>query len=202
MQLSGVERLFQKVQNIYRLHEAVDHITADVARSGVRLSFDAALIRRLHAIAMEKLLDQPGAYRNGPVYLTNCPHVPPSWIDVDPHVEALCRYVNEKWDEKDLVHLAAFVLWRLNWIHPFPNGNGRTSRAVAYLVLSAKFGGVLPASKNSIIEQIVNNRPAYYAALRGCDTIYDQTKSLDACVLPLEQLLHKMLIEQLKASLA
>jgi hypothetical protein len=28
--------------------------------------------------------------------------------------------------------LAAYGLWRLNWIHPFVEGNGRTARAVCY----------------------------------------------------------------------
>lgn len=37
---------------------------------------------------------------------------------------------NRYWDQSDAVTLAAFALWRLNWIHPFVNGNGRTATAV------------------------------------------------------------------------
>jgi Fic family protein len=30
---------------------------------------------------------------------------------------------------------AAYALCRLNWIHPFAGGNGRTARAFSYLII-------------------------------------------------------------------
>lgn len=36
---------------------------------------------------------------------------------------------------KSALERAAFVLWRLNAIHPFNGGNGRVARALAYLVM-------------------------------------------------------------------
>jgi Fic family protein len=51
--------------------------------------------------------------------------------------------VNLWWQSADPVALATFVLWRLNNIHPFINGNGRTARAATYFVLCVKAGGWL-----------------------------------------------------------
>ncbi|MFX9016038.1 Fic family protein, partial [Acinetobacter baumannii] len=33
------------------------------------------------------------------------------------------------WRTGDALDATAFALWRINWIHPFKNGNGRTARA-------------------------------------------------------------------------
>lgn len=64
-----------------------------------------------------------------------------------PHlVEELCDYVNNNWEQASAIHLASYVMWRLNWIHPFTDGNGRTSRILPYVVLSAKINGVLPGT--------------------------------------------------------
>src|ERR1700691_2453032 len=54
------------------------------------------------------------------------------------------RPVNEHWEESNAIHLAAYILWKLNWIHPFADGNGRTARAVSYAVLCIKLDGLLP----------------------------------------------------------
>jgi Fic family protein len=51
-------------------------------------------------------------------------------------VQSLCEYINDNW--QSTVHLAAYVLWKMNWIHPFADGNGRTARAVSYVVLSIR----------------------------------------------------------------
>ena len=48
--------------------------------------------------------------------------------------------INLYWESGDTVRLSAEVLWRLNFIHPFINGNGRTARAACYFVLCVKCG--------------------------------------------------------------
>ena len=49
--------------------------------------------------------------------------------------------VNRAWEKADELTLGAYVLWRLNHIHPFINGNGRTARAASYFVICLKLGG-------------------------------------------------------------
>ena len=192
------DRLFLKQANLYRLQSFVDQYIIG-GHVGPRFRMTEELILHMHGIAMNGLIAAAGDYRKGPVTLTNCPHVPPSYLEVPMHMKAMVEYVNDNWTKRDLIHLSAFVMWRLNWIHPFQNGNGRTSRAAAYLTLCAHHGNLLPP-KNSIIAQIVKDRTPYYQALRAVDLDYDRTKDPGVCCGVLEQLTGYMLKEQLKAN--
>ena len=64
--------------------------------------------------------------------------------------------------------LPAYALWRLNWIHPFIEGNGRTARAACYLLICLRQGSLLPG-KRIVPERIRENREPYYEALRVAD---------------------------------
>jgi Fic family protein len=56
----------------------------------------------------------------------------------------------------------------MNWIHPFTDGNGRTARAVAYLVLCVRLGYRLPGTR-TIPELIAADKDPYYSALEAAD---------------------------------
>ena len=58
-------------------------------------------------------------------------------------------------------------MWR-HWIHPFVNGNGRTSRAISYLVFSIKLGHVMPGYP-TIPDLIARDKQPYYRALEAAD---------------------------------
>ncbi len=104
----------------------------------------------------------------------------------------MCEYINDNWS-KSAVHLAAYVLWKMNWIHPFADGNGRTARAVSYVVLSVKLDSLLPGTP-TIPEQIASNKNPYYKALEEADKAWTEGK-ID--VSALEGLLGDMLAQQL-----
>jgi Fic family protein len=70
--------------------------------------------------------------------------------------------------EWDPIETAAVLLWKLNWIHPFAGGNGRTSRAVALLALSVRLG-FLPPGQPTMAEYLDANRARYLEALRDAD---------------------------------
>src|SRR6185312_15970138 len=89
----------------------------------------------LNRIALEGLSAYAGNFRPGPVAIQGSKHQPVGAHLVPERLEELCDYVNSNLQSKSAVHLAAYVLWRLNWIHPFADGNGRTARAAAYLVM-------------------------------------------------------------------
>ena len=63
---------------------------------------------------------------------------------------------------------AAFAIWRTNWIHPFPGGNGRTARALGYLVLCMDLGSV-PGGQPQFPTLIYDAAGAYTRALRAAD---------------------------------
>ena len=64
--------------------------------------------------------------------------------------------------------LPAYALWRMNWIHPFVEGNGRTARAACYYLVCLKQGRLLQGNK-IVPERIRENRKPYYVALRAAD---------------------------------
>jgi Fic family protein len=112
---------------------------------------------------------------------------------VPERLEELCDYVNDNWGRSSALHLAAYVLWRMNWIHPFVDGNGRTSRVVSYLVLCVRLGYVLPGTI-TIPEQISKNKDPYYQALEAAD-IANAAGKPD--LTEMEKLLESLLASQL-----
>jgi Fic family protein len=82
--------------------------------------------------------------------------------------------IHENWTVIDHpTILPAYALWRLNWIHPFIEGNGRTARAACYYLLCLRQGRLLPGKK-IVPERIRENRQPYYDALQASDQAWVQ----------------------------
>jgi Fic family protein len=154
-----------------------------------------SLILGLHREALAGISNFAGNFRPGSVQITKSDHDPPPAHLVPQFVEEMCDYVNDQWEIATALHLAAYVMWRLNWIHPFADGNGRTSRIVSYVVLTIKSGFILPGTP-TIPDQIVGDRSGYFAALDSADSAWKQSR-LD--VSAMENLLGGMLAHQLAA---
>ncbi|MDH7797496.1 MULTISPECIES: Fic family protein [unclassified Beijerinckia] len=149
------------------------------------------VIKALNFHAITCLHTNPGEYRPCEVRVNN--HTPPQHHRVQALMDDLVNMVNRGWETTDPVVLATFVLWRLNWIHPFVNGNGRTARAAAYFILCVKSGGWLRGEK-ILPELLRGDRDRYVEALAAADA------SL-ATNLDLSQL-HALVSELLEAQLA
>lgn len=166
-----------------------------VEQSGGGFALAPELLRRLHEILIRNIYTCAGQFRQEDVEITNNPWQPPEWQRVRELVAEMCAYVNAN-HGKSPIHLAAYLMWRHNWIHPFTGGNGRTSRNVAYLVLSARLGFCLPG-KRTIPQQIVENRAAYYQALSAGDAAA-LSGTID--VSQMESMLSDMLAAQLRSA--
>jgi len=151
----------------------------------------------LNALAVDGLEPTPGAFRTIPITIQGSRHVPPDWRDIPALLDEMCGYVNSHWESATALHLAAYCMWRVNWVHPFVNGNGRTSRAVSYLVLSVHLGSLLPG-RPMIPELIDGTKREYYQALDRADKAarYRRTD-----VSAMEALLQKHLAAQLMSAL-
>jgi Fic family protein len=193
------EGFFVKQINLYRLQRYSDDLVNTVATSKSKFVVSDDLVKSLHRIAMARLLPSAGNFRETAVTLRGSQHVPPNYIEVPAHMQGFCTYLNSNWENRDLVHLAAFCMWRLNWIHPFLNGNGRTTRALSYLILCMKHGQLLPA-KNSVATQIVTKKQDYNSALGYADQVYAASQNVDLALVPMEHFISAMLVEQLKAN--
>lgn len=130
-------------------------------------------LSELHRSGTLFLLKRPGEYRDTEVHIENTKtgqvvYQPPSHPEVNGHMGGFFKELDEIWKTGDALDAASFALWRINWIHPFKNGNGRTARAFCYACLSARLGVILPGT-TTVIDQIMNTRPRYEAALRIAD---------------------------------
>jgi hypothetical protein len=121
-------------------------------------------------------------------------HLPPPHYRVQGLMDDFVNYVNRNWETTDPVALASFVLWRLNFIHPFVNGNGRTARAACYFVLCVKFQGWLPG--RAILPELIRSvRDRYVEALVAVDA---SAKNGALDLSPLHQLLQELLEKQIQ----
>ncbi len=101
-----------------------------------------SIIKAINFHAIVGLHHEAGQYRTQPVYVGD--HNPPVHNSVPALMDDFVNLVNRYWEATDPLALSAFALWRINHIHPFVNGNGRTARAVCYFILCVKAGGLLP----------------------------------------------------------
>ena len=133
-------------------------------------AFDKYMLWTLNHVAVAGISQFGGRFREEPIYVGN--HIPPPFRDVPELMDRFVSFIHENWDNLTATQLAAYGLWRLNWVHPFIEGNGRTARAVAYYLLCARSGGLLPGRK-IVPERIRENRVAYVEALRAVDRAWD-----------------------------
>lgn len=152
------------------------------------------VIKALNFQAITCLHFNAGEYRPCQV-VVGC-HTPPEHYRVDSLMEDFVNTVNRYWTEYDPVALAAFVLWRLNYIHPFINGNGRTARAACYFVLCLHVGKLLPGT-TTLPELIKRDRDEYVEALKAADESI-KVGALDLSVL--HELLSRLIQEQIESA--
>lgn len=187
------ERAILESENAVRQFDYVLDLIEEVARGARPFRLRVSIIQGLHRIALNGLSAYAGNWRPGATKIGFSKHVPPGAHLVAEHMEQMCEYVNDNINKKTALHLCAYVMWRLNWIHPFDDGNGRTSRAVSYYVLCGSLGYQLPG-RLTIPEQISTNKKPYYESLEKADQAYE-AGNID--VSDLESLLESYLAGQL-----
>jgi Fic family protein len=133
----------------------------------VRLTSET--IKDLDRTAIQGIYSCAGQFRNWRVRIISSPHRPPESESLEGLVQDMFDRANA--GEWDAIYTAAFLLWKLNWIHPFAGGNGRTARAVALLALSVRLG-FLPPGQPTMAEYIDENRGRYLEALRDADAAW------------------------------
>ncbi len=170
--------------NVVNLLEAVIIFYLEHIRLGRPASPpDPSVLREFHRAGTILLLASPGIYRREEVCVGNratgvIVHQPPPWAEVEGHVETLFRELSEIWTIGDALDAAAYALWRINWVHPFKNGNGRTARAFAYTCLCAKLAVVLPGAP-TVIDQIMATRERLGACLKQGDDTFAASGKAD-----------------------
>jgi Fic family protein len=163
--------LYDRVQeqNLNRQYELLTNCIEIGLKRGP-VSFDKFLLWALNHTAVANISQFGGRFRKEPIYVGS--HKPPHFNDVDEWMDRLISTVQENWYVWSPTELAAYGLWRLNWIHPFIEGNGRTARAACYFLLCVRSEAMLGGRK-IVPERIRENRAGYEAALVKADRAWD-----------------------------
>jgi hypothetical protein len=176
----------------------------DFLRSIVQASLDIGrpflsqhVIKAFNFQAITCLHTNPGEYRPCPVTVGN--YDPPAHYRVPALMDDFVNVVNRNWEQFDSVALATYVLWRLNNVHPFINGNGRTARAACYFVLCIKSGGWLHG--NTILPELLRReRDEYCVHLQHAHDTFAQSLIGTPDLTPLHGLVTRLLDEQLASA--
>lgn len=119
---------------------------------------DEYSIKSLHQLVLKNIdADNAGRYRQANVLISGANHKPPQAVQVPEQMEAFIEWYTTDAQTLHPVERAARVHGEFVKIHPFTDGNGRTSRLLMNLVLMQSG---FPAT---VIE--VEQRLAYYEAL-------------------------------------
>jgi Uncharacterized conserved protein len=127
-------------------------------------------VRQFHSDAIKDIYPCGGRYRDAGfrVVIVGSPHELPPASRVPSLLADLLEDLNQSRETRPAIDRAALALWRVNWIHPFNGGNGRTARALAYLILCLDLG-IVPPGRPQFPTVIYNHRDEYVSALRAAD---------------------------------
>jgi Fic family protein len=101
------------------------------------------IVKDIHAILMENIMTG-GIYRNVAVRITGAAHKPPIPSEMYHQIKDFFTTLPERADTLNAIQLAAYTHAEFVKIHPYEDGNGRTSRLIMNYQLIAN--GFLPVS--------------------------------------------------------
>jgi len=114
-------------------------------------------IKSIHSLVMKNLSDDAGSYRKGNVIITGAKHKPKESIFINQQMEEFIYWYKGEAQSLHPIERAAKIHIIFVGIHPFSDGNGRTSRLLMNLEL-LKAGFPITIIKNE-------NRLEYYQYL-------------------------------------
>lgn len=113
--------------------EAIDYIKELIKNKEV---FNKKTLLDIHHLILKNIdLENAGKYRNIDVMISGSAHKPPTFLQVQTLMEDYFKYYEDNKESINPVILSAELHDRLVTIHPFSDGNGRTSRLVMNLIL-------------------------------------------------------------------
>ncbi|MBE7644813.1 Fic family protein [Tenacibaculum finnmarkense] len=142
--------------------QAIDYIKG-LAKSKNTISERDIL--QIHSLILQAI-DKPnaGVYRKVPVIISGAKHMPPQPFLIAEKMEGLLLWYAKSKDVLHPVELSAEIHERLVTIHPFIDGNGRTSRLLMNLILLQNGYPI------AILKGDDKSRLAYYNALEVAQT--------------------------------
>lgn len=125
-------------------------------------------IRNIHSIILKNIdAEHAGVYRNENVLISGATHLPPKPHEIHEQMQKMMRLYETTWTDLHPVVRATLLHGEFVKIHPFIDGNGRTSRLLLNFEL-------MKAGYPPIIIQNTE-RARYYEALDTAHTTKDYT---------------------------
>jgi Fic family protein len=159
----GKERDELEVRHHYRALKEMERLAGD----GHRLT--EGQLRRLHGLVMTGQF-KPTPYRDGQNVIRNSRtreivYMPPEARAVPGLMSDLVEWINQQLDQGDLPAplIAGLAHYQFATIHPYYDGNGRTARLLANLILHKAGYGL--KGIYSLDEYYARNLAGYYAGL-------------------------------------
>ena len=117
---------------------------------GKGYALDEKIIKDIHAMLMQNIM-VGGVYRNVDVYISGAQHTPPSPNEMYRQVKDFYADLGWKGQQLNLIELAAWTHAEFVKIHPYPDGNGRTSRLIMnYQLMANGFAPISIAKENRL----------------------------------------------------
>ena len=130
---------------------------------------NAYYLKQIHALVLNGIDKRnAGVYRNVPVRISGSEHIPPEPYLIDKLMEDYFLFYEAQKDKLHPVILAAEMHERLVTIHPFIDGNGRTSRLIMNLILLQN-GYTIVNLKGDLQQKL-----AYFRALEAVQVNHDK----------------------------
>lgn len=140
-------------KHLRELYEAVNHRNAyRYIKECIQneLPLNEKIIKDIHEMLMRNIFTG-GIYRNIDVYISGACHTPPSPNEMYRQIKDFYADLTWKGNELNPIELAAWTHAEFVRIHPFPDGNGRTSRLIMnYQLLANGFPAVSIAKENRL----------------------------------------------------
>ena len=151
-------------------------------------------VRQLKQIAIDGIYPCGDKYRDAfrQVRIEGSRHELPHESRVPSLVDEMVDRLNSERGSTPAIERAGYAIWRANWIHPFPGGNGRTARALGYLVLCIDLGSV-PGGEPQFPTHIYSAAGDYTRALRTADA---GEKKGSPALAPISKLVRKAITQQ------
>lgn len=137
-QLSVGRKTLREIYEVVNHNKAFSYIKKCIADNK---PLDENIVKDIHSILMENIL-VGGVYRNVGVRITGAKHKPPVPSEMYFQIKKFFSEVNSKFENP--IELAAWTHAEFVKIHPFVDGNGRTSRLIMNYQLMSK--DLLPIS--------------------------------------------------------
>lgn len=142
-------------------HEALDYLYS-LVESGKNNTVSERFIRLLNQIVMRDIdREWAGKYRNSAVIIGSADHKPPEALEIPSRMRNLINWVGDNKKKIHPVELAGILHHKLVYIHPFFDGNGRTSRLAMNIILMQ--------SGFPLVIVMKNDRKRYYQSLSLAD---------------------------------